>query len=193
MFLLSGILIVKLMLRANKFEKVVLYIIFSIIIGGGLIFQVYYTAKAFDMSDRDLFFTSLPAQELIDYDTKEWISKNTTIDDHFFIEIDDDSFLDLQKRQYYFAQNLSFITYYGRFVPIIPLGGKYYQIDIPSARFDNIREAKNSCSNHSLRELDIKYIYFIPQWPEGLMEKCLENNNLDLVFQSGENKIYQLR
>jgi hypothetical protein len=193
MYLVSGMLILKLMLKASRIKKIILYSFFFIIISGGLLFQVFYTAKAFDLSNRDSFFTSLPAKELIDYDIKRWIDEHTTIDDYFFVEIDDNLFSDLKKRQYYFAQNLSFITYYGRFVPIIPPGGNVAHLNIPSRWLEAIREAKASCSSKSLKELNIKYIYFIPQWPEGLMEKCLENNRLDLVFQSGDNKIYRLK
>lgn len=191
-YLLSGLLIIKLILRANRIEKIILYSFFLIIISGGVIFQIFNTVKTLAMPNRDVFFPQLPAVELIDPNVKKWINTNTTIDDYFFTEVDDNLFLDLKERQYYFAQNLSFITYYGRFVPILVPEENIPYLDIPPEWFNSIKEAKTSCTNQSLKKLGVKYIYFTPQWPKGLIEQCLRNNPLELAFQSGENKIYKI-
>lgn len=192
-YLLSGLLIIKLMLGANRKEKIILYFFFLTIISGGVIFQVFNTARTLAMTHREVFFPQPPAIELIDTRIKEWIDTNTTIDDYFFTEIDDNLFLDLAgERKYDFTQNLSFITYYGRLAPVISLSTLAPILDVPSEWIDSIKEAKTSCSRQSLKELGIKYIYFTTQWPKGLMEQCIKNNSLELVFQSGDNKIYKI-
>lgn len=191
-YLLSGLLIIKLMLKANRIEKILLYSFFLIIISGGVIFQTFHTVKTLAMPNRDVFFPQLPAVELVDSSIKKWINTNTTIDDYFFTEVDDNLFLDFGKAQYYFAQNLFFITYYGRFAPISIPKEIVPHLNIPPERFDLIDEAKSSCTKQSLKKLKIKYIYFTPQWSKDLFGQCLTNNTLELVFQSEENKIYKV-
>lgn len=160
-------------------------------------FLVLHTVAALDLSSRKSFFVGLPGVETVNDQAKDWILNNTTFDDYFFVTAKDKSFIPQEKASNIFTQRLHFIVYYRRFTPLLfsdfqpQLQHPYYAI--PEERISSITKARITCDNESLQNLNIKYIYFTPQWPEGLMEKCLENNDLDLVFQSGENKIYKLK
>ena len=53
------------------------------------------------------------------------------------------------------------------------------------------------CDPSALKILDYRYLYINKYWPEGLAEKCLANNDLELQFEAGEGnnfaRIYLIR
>lgn len=190
-----GSLILKAKLQKRKFFITFLSVISFIIILNGLIFQIMFMIYPFGNLSREPhpFLAKLPPMSDSEKETHLWIKEHTTIQDVFFLTKEEDAFFDLEYPlgKSFFTLNFDFIINYGRFALTFPFSP--HQSDPSIDEILKFKKIKEECDGHSMKEFNIKYIYFTPQWPSGLIEQCLENNNLDLVFQSGESKIYYLK
>jgi hypothetical protein len=196
MHLAAGVFLGFLILKTNKFGKVVLRSIFCLMIGGGIISQLFHILYPPPWKS-EKFFTKPPSASLIDYDAKNWILKNTTINDQFMAIQDLNLFPKYRFKRGpndprpMFVESLFFPAYYNRFTPIIKKAA-LHPYKVPPLRAKNIQEMRTECDHQALKNLNIAYIYATPQWPPGLEEKCLKNNKLKLVFESNKNKIYKV-
>lgn len=192
--LVAGMFLGFLIIKTSKIKKIIFYSLFYLIIGGGIVFQFFEISYPAPWKSRE-FFAGPPSSNLIDYNIKNWISKNTDINNHFMAIQDVNFFPEYNfedsRLGFSFIESLFFPAYYNRFTPApISIASLFYEI--PPLRAKNIQEMKEQCSGEALKNLNITYIYATPQWPLGLEEKCLTNNELSLVFKSGENKIYKV-
>ena len=113
----------------------------------------------------------------------DWVKKHTTIKDNF-LTFEEESKAD--------SHNSKFTIYTGRFAP-----GFLYGIDIQHPNYFHdletfipeivwYRKILKECGSADLKNLNYRYLYVNENWPEGLAEKCLANNDLELKFEIQE-------
>lgn len=139
------------------------------------------------------FLAKLPPMSDTDKEVDVWIKENTTIQDIFFLTREENLFSNLNYplNKSFFTSNSDFIINHGRFALTFPFSPHQSNPSVDETlKFKKIKE---ECDGSSMKEFNIKYIYFTPQWSSELIEQCLKNNDLELVFEIGENKIYYLK
>lgn len=164
-------------------------LIFILMVLNGLIFQLIHLILPLGKISQDpqVLFAVYPQEPMtfLEKRAELWISQNTDINDWFFVA-------DLEERPYA-SINQRFVVLFGRFAPAY-----HYTISrpVPAVEAQNYKNLIQSCLPEDLKVLQYKFIYVDNAWPVGLEEKCLANNNLDLVFQNQDEeefaRIYQI-
>ncbi len=188
MSLISGLylgsLILKAKLQKRKTLTIFLLIISFIIILNGLLFQTMFMIYPFGNLNQGPhpFLAKLPATSELENKTNLWIKGYTTIQDVFFLTRKENFFSDLKYpfSPLFFSSNSDFISTYGRFVLTLP--ASFLQSPSSEEKLLQFEKIKKECDNQAIKEFNVKYIYVVPQWPDGLEEQCLARNDLELKF-----------
>jgi len=145
----------------------------------GILFQLLYLTVGYPKFTWDSSAQHYPQSNSPEAKVYDWIKENTTTSDLFLIT---------EKTCSYdssYTPNYRFVLNTGRLAPIYTYHCSYP----PNPSFKEIRE---NCSPSAIEDLKYSYLYINENWAEGLEEKCLKNNKLNLVFESGENRIYKV-
>lgn len=175
----------------NKFffKKFIVFI-FILLILQGLIFHLLFLTIGYPpgkWNDSKKLFESKNSFRGGAY---QWIKKNTSIDDYFLVFEPQDKSFGVEDK----SPNLRFILNTGRIAPNYTYHTDRGPVLVPEPfAFKQLAE---DCNSKLLKLLNYKYIYVDEDFPMGFEEKCLQNNNLDLRFESrkGNNfiKIYKI-
>lgn len=192
-----GSLILKAKLQKRKTFTAFLSVISFIIILNGLIYQIMFMFYPFGNLSREPhpFLAKLPEASELEKKTNLWIKGQTTIQDIFFLTREENFFSDLKYplNPLFFNSNSDFIAAYGRLALTLPspfLQSPYPNLQSPPSKEKLLQfeKIKKGCDSQAIREFNIKYIYVVPQWPEGLEERCLAKNDLELKFSQALDK-----
>jgi len=209
MSLISGLYLGSLILKAKSQKRKTLTVFLSIIVFmiilNGLIYQIVFMIYPFGNLSRGHhpFLAKLPAASELEKKTNSWIKEYTTIQDVFFLTRRENFFSDLKYplNPLFFNSNSDFVATYGRFAltlpPILESPAPTLQSLPPKEKLLQFEKIKKECDNQAIKEFNVKYIYVVPQWPDGLEEKCLVKNDLELKFsqEMGEDfvRIYLVK
>jgi hypothetical protein len=160
----------------TAWKKRLIGAIFVLMILNGLIFQLTYLVFPLGKISREpqRLFATYPRDPITPMEerAKQWLLQNTTIDDWFFA-------VDFTEEEYT-STNHRFVVLFGRLAPA------YHYIMSQPVNSVEARIYKNlikSCQAEDLKALKYSYIYVDNLWPDGLEAICLENNELDLVYE----------
>ncbi|KKR49071.1 MAG: hypothetical protein UT86_C0001G0043 [Candidatus Magasanikbacteria bacterium GW2011_GWC2_40_17] len=160
-------------------------LIFVLSVLGGIIWQSIYIAFPIGSIKKNQPFLGQATQmSSIEKEVDLWIKKNTTLKDNFFAVY--------EKSKFSFSAT-EFTALHGRFAPMLVYQESPSPKDWQALIYN---QAKSECDSESLKQLQINFVYVTPQWPQGLENKCLQNNKLELVYEiKGEDfiKIYKLK
>lgn len=172
--LATGLFLAHLYLSSKKiWLKTASILIIITLMTQGLFFQLLYLSvgyPAFTLNAAAQHYAKTGSYEKKAYD---WIKRNTTVGDYFLItEKSCDYTLS-------FTPNYRFILNTGRMAPI-------YSWHCSYPDNDSFKKIKKSCESSAIADLKYSYLYVNEEWIEGLEEKCLANNNLELKFETEE-------
>lgn len=123
----------------------------------------------------------------------KWVKENTTIDDIFLIIRDEYSECGFSG-----APNCLFILNTGRMAPIF----RYHQAvringKEASYKIDQFEILSKNCDSGLLTDLGFTHIYVDEHWPDGIEAKCLKNNELDIIYEGGNEdhfpRVYSIK
>lgn len=172
--LAAGLFLADLYLSSKKIwlKRAALFIIAVLMLQGSL-FQLLYLSvgyPAFTWNAASQYYTQPSSFEKGAYG---WIRENTTVNDYFLITERDCSYT------LSFTPNYRFVLNTGRMAPI-------YSWHCSYPDNDSFKKIKETCAPSAIADLKYSYLYVNEGWVEGLEEKCLANNNLELKFNDGE-------
>lgn len=181
-------LILKFRAENKKMPERAAAAVFFLSILGGLVWQASYMAFPIgNIGPGKPFLGRATKMSEIEMAADGWIKKNTTINDNFFV---------FYPKSIFSFSASEFAALHGRFAPVW-VYGKEEVIDKKIMEADIYNQATESCGRELLEKLNIDYIYAADDWPAGLEQKCLENNNLNLAYQvkRGDKfrKVYKMR
>ncbi|HPH52026.1 MAG TPA: DUF2298 domain-containing protein [Candidatus Portnoybacteria bacterium] len=159
----------------NKILKRFIWLLIGVLMLQTIIFQLIFLTVGYPVgkwNNIDKFFAKSNSFDVKIY---QWVKENTTISDYFLIVQPDD---------YEMAPNLKFTINTGRMAPIYTYHANNDPIDIPQSYA--FVELKKGCNTDLIKLLDYHYVLVNKNWPDGLEEKCLENNKLELKFEETE-------
>lgn len=126
----------------------------------------------------------------------QWVKKNTSINDYFLIIKEE-----YTECGFTGAPNCLFILNTGRIAPIYNhqlytsqqrASGLFSKPEV--SLFNTI---KQSCSSSHVQKLNYRYLFVDEKWPEGMEQRCLENNTLEIKFEAKEGdsfiRIYRIK
>ncbi len=172
--LLSSLYFKKKCSKRKWFKKLIICIAVILVLQG-LIFQLIFLTTGYPPGKWNNVNEFFAKQGSFDSTTYEWIKKNTTIDDYFLV---------LESSDYGMGPNAKFIMNTGRITPTYRYRAGYEPMDLlESHAFEQFIK---DCDSVLMKYLNYKYLYVNEDWPEGLEEKCLENNDLFLEFEDKE-------
>ena len=131
--------------------------------------------------------------ETLEGDAYKWVKENTTMSDQFLIIKDEYSECGFSG-----APNCLFILNTGRMAPIF----RWHQAiriedNASSQKIDQFNEVSKNCNFDIVQKLGFTYLYVDERWSNGMEKKCLESNELDLVFNDGDEanfvRIYSIK
>ncbi|MDP2946934.1 MAG: DUF2298 domain-containing protein [Nanoarchaeota archaeon] len=168
------------------FKKIIIFVIVALI-AQGIIFQLIFLTIGYPpgkWNNADEFFIRKDSFEGTAY---QWVKENTKINDYFLILNPNDD--------YGLGPNLKFIFNTGRLAPIYTYLVDYKPIDL--AQSYAFKRFKENCDSELMKYLNYKYLFVDANWPIGLEEKCLVNNNLELKFDAKKGdkfiRIYEVK
>lgn len=166
----------------RKFILTVFIILFIFLCFDSLIFLTAHAIKPYYRPDGNESFWGKPIEpNHLELEIYSWVKENTIIKDIFFTFDNEVSYF----------PNRNFVLQTGRFAPAFQM---YRDQELDIFEVAVYKEIKNSCQNEDLKNLNYKYLYINQYWPDKLEEKCLNNNNLKLVFNNSKedqlSKIY---
>ena len=172
--LVAGLFLAHLYLSSKKIwlKRAVLSIII-VLMAQGLLFQLLHLSvgyPAFIWNAASQYYAKPGSFEKRAYD---WVKENTAVNDFFLITEKDCNYSGS------FTPNYRFIINTGRMAPIY-----VYHCSYPDN--DSFKKIKNDCDPSAIKDLKYSYLYVNEKWIDGLEEKCLINNNLELKFEGGE-------
>ncbi|MEK9183857.1 MAG: hypothetical protein AAB890_02180, partial [Patescibacteria group bacterium] len=182
--LAAGLFLAHLYLSSKKiWLKITVLSIIIVLMAQGLLFQLLYLSvgyPAFTWNAASQYYAKADSLEKGVYD---WIRKNTTVDDLFLVaERGCDYTLS-------FTPNYRFVLNTGRMAPI-------YSWHCSYPENDSFKKIKDNCAPSAIEDLRYNYLYVNEEWIDGLEEKCLANNNLELKLEAGEgnefSRIYKV-
>ncbi|MEK7567332.1 MAG: hypothetical protein AAB513_00215 [Patescibacteria group bacterium] len=195
--LLVGLFLATLYLRMQKplLKGVLLFFVF-ILMAQGLFTHSVWLAFGYPLggawNPNAKFFAEAGTLEANAY---SWVKKNTTTHDIFLIIKDDYTECGASS-----APNCLFILNTGRMAPIFTHRGTGDNTESETSSPEKailFSEASKSCTPNILRKLNYGYIYVDGEWRLGMEEKCVKNNNLELVFEGTEEtkfiRIYKIK
>lgn len=171
--------------KRRRLIKIVIIFVLFIICLDGLIFlfsRPLYSPRLTTVHNIS-FWAGIKKPDLVDAKAYYWVQKNTTIKDYFF------TFDDISEvgDKFPIAQTYRFVFYTQRLAPVYSEADNY--IATPNPRHPlsfKYRELIKACNPAILKELNYKYLFINNNWPSGLEEECLANNNLELKFEANE-------
>lgn len=183
-----------LLLLKSKWQKPFVVILIFCVIFQGIFYLAIFTAFPALQLGRPLIAEQVPKPNPAELEAFSWIKKNTAIEDYF---------LTFDKKPSAFHQNSRFVIHTGRFAPNFLYGAEaqtrlnqYRNLEALKPSKVQYQKILEECSPDALKALKYRYLYVNELWPQGLEEKCLANNNLELKFEAnkGDNfaKIYEL-
>jgi len=159
----------------NKTLKWFLWLLFGVLMAQMIIFQLIFLTTGYPVGKWNNMKDFFAQSGSLDTKTYQWVQKNTTIKDYFLIVQPDD---------YGMAPNLKFIINTGRMAPIYTYHADYDPIDILQSHA--FVKFKKNCDSELMKLLNYHYVFVNNNWPDGLEEKCLKNNKLELKFNEIE-------
>ena len=120
----------------------------------------------------------------------QWVKTNTSIDDYFLIIKKDSEYAGSSV-----TPNHEFVLNTGRLAPIYAYTWPDYQAGnlLVSSDPNLFKEVRENCDSAVIKSLQYSYLYVNEKWMEGMEEKCLANNDLELKFEAGEgNKFVRI-
>ncbi|GEM_PF-2255748 len=178
-----GLFLATLYLRARRLSfKLVLLFLTIVLSAQGLWTHLVWLSFGYppggQWNPNSMFFADAGTFEAGAY---RWVKENTAISDRFLIIRDEYSECGFSG-----APNCLFIFNTGRVAPIF----KWHQAiriedDKASRKIDQFEVVRKNCDSAILQELGYNYIYVDERWSNGMEAKCLGNNKLNLVFESG--------
>lgn len=181
--LIFGLFIARLFLFfQKKWQRLLMIILISGVVFQGLSYAVLFSTFL------DRKGEPIEKANSAELEVFNWIKKNTTVKDYFLT----------------FPKELSGLYYDGKFTIYTGrISPDYWylvkKINLLKMENEGILDAERAlyvkileeCDPTALDVLKYRYLYVNENWPRGLEEKCLAGNDLKLVFQSGDNKIYK--
>lgn len=190
--LIVGLFLMALYLLVKKrwLKKIIIFIVI-VLIAQTVLFQLLFLSIGYPpgtWNGSDKIFGRAKSFEGRVYN---WVRENTTLDDYFLILKKEDDDLEA-------APNHRFVLNTGRMAPIYAYHWDNYQTgNLPSfLEPDLFRKIRKECDAYGIKNLNYDYLYVNERWPSDLEEKCLANNNLELIFQAKEGdefvRIYKI-
>lgn len=175
--LIAGLFLASLVLFfESKRQKLLPIVLLFFVVLQGLIYSAVF--PIFPDLKKEQPFLGEPVENAAEAAAMKWIKSNTDIRNYFLT--------------FGAYQNSRFIILSGRMAPTF-----YYQIedqlsgalsDAPAPETLQYSEILLECKPSALEALNYRYLYVNENWPQGLEEKCLSENNLELKFSSSENQ-----
>lgn len=183
--------------KKSKFIKnYLIFFLLIIICLDGFVFLLSrpFYAQLFPTIHEDSFLARLKKPSPIEVKAYSWVRRNTTIKD-YFLTFDN---IDEVGNKFPIAQTYRFVFYTQRLAPIYLEGGHNY-IATPNPKNPSsfkYKEVIKTCNQDILKELKYKYLFVNNNWPVGLEEKCLADNDLKLELEVVEDdsftRIYEV-
>ncbi|MDO8601332.1 MAG: hypothetical protein Q7R46_01470 [bacterium] len=172
--LVAGLFLSHLYLFFKKvwLKRAMLLLIIALMLQG-LLFQLWYLTVGYPAFTWNAAAKYYAVPDSFEGKAYYWVKKNTTINNFFFIA---------EKECNYgtsFTPNYRFVINTGRMAPI-------YRWHCSYPEDSSFRKIKENCDSSAIKNLKYAYLYVNETWPEGLEEKCLANNNLELKFEAGK-------
>lgn len=168
-----------------KWQKLCLIILLFLLVLQGLIYLAVF--PVFPDLKKNQPFLGEPTQNAAEAAAMEWIKSNTDIRNYFLT--------------FGAYLNSRFIIISGRMAPTFyhqaedQLSGALSDAFMPEAM--QYGEILQECKASALLSLNYRYLYVNENWPQGLEEKCLTENDLELnlSLREGQNfvRIYLIR
>ncbi|MDP2649805.1 MAG: hypothetical protein Q8P10_03085 [bacterium] len=172
--LAAGLFLAHLYLSSKKIwlKRLALFIIIALM-AQGLLFQLWYLSIAYPPFIWNTVAPHYAEPGSFEEKSYDWVRDNTTINDLFLII---GRYCNNSDNP---VTNYKFILNTGRMAPTY-----IYNCGYPLN--DSFKRIKEDCDASAVKDLQYRYLYVDQNWPEGLEEKCLANNNLELKFGGGE-------
>lgn len=170
----------------KSLKRIIIFLITTLIIQG-IIFQLIFLTIGYPPGKWNNASEFFVKKDSFGSNAYRWVKENTKINDYFLIFNPDDD--------YGLGPNLKFVFNTGRIAPIYTYKTKDEPIDIPESYA--FKRFKENCDSELMKYLNYKYLFVDNNWPTGLEEKCLKNNNLELKFKNTEEdkfiRIYEVK
>lgn len=167
----------------KRWQKLLVFFLIFVVISQGLFYLVVF--PVFPQMERGHpILRELTKPNSAEFAAFNWIKKNTTIKDYFLVFGKEDLVVRSEESR--------FTTYTGRFAPYFWYGLSAQNSEVHEGVEKRIPETilyesvLKECFADSLKALNFRYLYVNKYWLEGLEEKCLANNNLELKLEAGE-------
>ena len=171
-------------------KKAVIFIII-ILMTQSLLFQLFYLSVGYPPGVWNAAGKICARPDSSERKAYDWVKTNTTIKDYFLIVQKDSEYIPTATPNYKFILNT------GRMAPIYAYDWLHYKEgnegNLPFPESNLFKEVKENCNPAAVKSLRYSYLYVDEKWQDGLEEKCLANNTLELKFEAGEgNKFVRI-
>ena len=198
-------ILVGLFLTANLFrlgsegflKKVIIFICLAVICLEGVLFlptRPLYKRLEYRL-DNSKFFATLRPLSTTESAAYKWIEKNSNIKDYFLFFADKNDIGDEPS----ILETFRFVMFSQRLAPIYTQSHNYIAVEtLPPDEYYTpaYKRVVFNCNKDDMELLNYKYLFVDNNWPEGLEEKCLANNDLELKFEGKEGndfvRIYEV-
>jgi hypothetical protein len=198
--ILVGVFLVTILsqLKNKRILKVIIYICIIIICLKGVLFLLTRpTYKRIEYRiDNNHFFVTLRPLSVVESSAYGWAKKNSVIKDYFLVFADKNDI----ENQVSVLENFRFVIFTQRLAPIYTNNNNSVSpIFLPDDDYYTplYKKLISDCNDVNMKLLNYRYLFVDNNWPVGLEEKCIQNNNLELRFQDTEGdkfiRIYQVR
>jgi len=162
--------------------KIAIIFVAIVLAAQGLIFQAVFLSVGYPAGVWNAAAESFVPQNSSEEKAYDWIRENTTINDRILIIKNN-----YEGRS---AINYEFIVNTGRMAPIYTYfwDQTYWSLVPPSPEFSSFQRIKKDCNSSDIKSLNYSYLYVNDEWTEGMEERCLANNDLELRFEAGEGE-----
>ena len=178
------LLVVRDIYKKKMLIKYLIGIILIIICLDGIVFLLsrpFYAQHVVPIHE-DSFLAQLRKPDLAEAKAYRCVKKNTNIKE-FFLTFDDIKEIG---EKVSIAQTYRFVFYTQRLAPSYAMNN-YVAVPNPINPLSfKYRELIKTCNRDVLNELKYKYLFVNKDWPKGLEEQCLLNNDLELKFEAKE-------
>jgi len=163
----------------NRPQKILAVFLVSIFIFQGALYLV--VQAAFPSLEKGQPLVAKPFKTEIETEAFRWIREQTTINDYFLIPNETQAGTDYNSR---------FVVLTGRLAPNFYSNFKeqYGPANASKEAAIRYKSVLDECLSSAIKYLNYQYLYVDGSWPEGIEQKCLVNNNLDLMFEKSSEK-----
>ncbi|MFH1997667.1 MAG: hypothetical protein ABII94_03175 [Patescibacteria group bacterium] len=179
-----SLIIILLQLKNRDFlKKTIIFVCLIVICLDGVLFlttRPLYKREEYRI-DNNKFFATLRPPLWFEAKAYEWVKINSNIKDYFLVFADRN---DINNQATIF-ENFRFVIFTQRMAPVYTMSHNHINPTLPQDEYytPHYKKLISNCENKEMTYLNYKYLFVNKDWPEGLEEKCLANNNLELKFE----------